>query len=465
MLRPRLLDGVAFGLLTIVTPRFLPAQVLVRGLAYDSLARRPLAGATIILQQLNRATIADSAGRFTLDSLAPGRYVLLLADSELDAVGLPTIATGFEVADRPVEVMVTVPSIRTLWRHLCGTDSIGADSGIVFGTVRDLATDSLLAGMTVGLSWPVIEITDSKHVRVDQRSTRTQTDSTGLYRTCGVGTEINVQAQAGDERWTTGIIQLMLTPRPLARRDFVVSRDPAWLSVLRGKVRSDVGQPIPAAMVIVDGQDSAATDAAGRFTLAHVFGGTQWLRVRATGFAPLERSVDVVRVDQELALDLQAIVLMDTIKVVASIVSPQMREFAERRRVGSGYSLQGEEIRKAANLQSVFRQFPSLIVAPRMTAAPTLINGRPVPPSGEAADTRFPGSFAVFMSRGAMMSSYCLANLFIDGIESVWDQIGSYKPEDIIGIEVYPRQSVVPTRFQKISSGCGAVLVWTKELR
>jgi hypothetical protein len=465
MLRPRLLDGVAFGLLTIVTPRFLPAQVLVRGLAYDSLARRPLAGAAIILQHLNRATIADSAGRFAIDSVPPGRHVLFLADSALDAVGLPTIVTRFEVAERPVDVMVTVPSIRTLWRYLCATDSIGADSGVVFGTVRDADTDSLLAGMHVGLAWPVLELTDSKHVRVDRRSTTARTDSAGSYRVCGVGTEVNVQAQAGDDRSATGIVELMLAPRPIARRDFLVRRDPGRFSVLRGQLRSDVGRPIPSAIVLVEGEDSAVTDASGRFTLDHVSAGTQWLRARAAGYAPLERSVDVVGLDPELTLELRAIVLMDTIKVVASTVSRQLQEFAERRRVGSGYSLQGEQIKRASNLESVFRQFPSLIVAPRVIPGPTLVNGSPLPFSGEAGDTRFPGSFAVYMSRGAMLSSHCLADLFIDGIESVWDQIGSYKPEDIVGIEVYPRQSQVPPRFQKISSGCGTVLVWTKQLR
>lgn len=465
MPRSRLLARVVFGLATIVTPRFLVAQVLVHGLAYDSLAHRPLGGATIIVQNLNRATLTDSAGRFVLDSVPRGRHVLFLADSELDAVGLPTIVTGFEVAERPVDVMVTVPSIRTLWRYLCATDSIGADSGIVFGTVRDADTDSLLAGMHVDLAWPVLELTDAKHVRVDRRSTMARADSAGSYRACGVATEVNVQAQAGDDRSATGIVELMLASRPIARRDFLVTRDRGRFRVVRGHVRSDAGRPIPSAMVIVDGEDSAVTDAGGRFTLGHVLGGTRWLRVRAAGYTPFERSVDVTRADAELALELRGIVLLDTITVVARAVPRGMQEFAERRRIGSGYSLQGEAIKRASTLESVFRQFPSLIVAPRITFVSTVVNGTPVPFSGEMGDTPSPGSFAVYMSRGAMLSSYCLANLFIDGIESVWDQIGSYKPEDIVGIEVYPRQSQVPPRFQKISSGCGTVLVWTKQLR
>lgn len=472
MTRLRLLVGGAFGCLTIVPPCVLPAQALIHGLVYDSLARRPLAGATLILQSLHRATVTDSAGRFTLDSVPPGRHAVFLADSELDAIGLPTILTTLEVPEAPaVNVVVAVPSVATLWRSVCGTEPMRADSGIVFGTIRDTDTGSLLAGIQVELAWPVLQLTAAKQVRVERRSANAWTDSAGSYRACGVATEVNVQAQAGDERSATGIVELMLAPRPIARQDFLIDRTggvtaaPRRFRTLRGQVLSDAGRPIPSAVVVVEGQDSGMTDAEGRFALDHVAGGTQWLSVRATGYTPVARSADVRGSNTELAVSLQPIVLMDTITVVASTIPRAMQEFAERRRLGTGSSLEGDQIKKAANLESVFRQFPSLLVGPRVNPTPTLINGTPLPFSGEASDTRFPGSFAVYMSRGAMLGSYCLANLFIDGMEAVWDQIGSYKPQDIAGIEVYPLQSQVPLRFQKISSGCGVVLVWTRQLR
>ena len=144
----------------------------------------------------------------------------------------------------------------------------------------------------------------------------------------------------------------------------------------------------------------------------------------------------------------------------------ELREFEERRRVGFGYSLRGEEIKKASNLRSVMQQLPSLIVGPRVVRTPIVVRGDIVlPASGDVHDAEAPGTFNVYMRRDAIGSAYCLANLYVDGIKSYWEQLGGYKPEDIAGVEVYPRQSLVPIRFQDISSGCGVVLVWTKSLR
>jgi carboxypeptidase family protein len=466
MVRPRL-SALTFALFL---PGILSAQGRLRGVAFDSLLGRPLAGATVWLQDLNRSAFTDSAGRFVLDSVPPGRHVFLLAHPDLDSAGLGTVAAAITVA-RDQDVALAVPSLATFWRWLCGSESIGADSGIVFGSVRDMDSERLLAGAVVSVFWPKLQVTDSLQVRMDEETDSATTDSIGSYHVCGVGMNLatSVRARAGAS--FTGMVQVATVPRPLTRRDFAVSRLPAaggqWRSVIHGRVETENGHPISRARVTVDGADSTVTDAQGVFLLPHLPGGTQWLRSRAVGFAPLERAVDLSSGDTtKLRIQLQSVTILDTITSVATRALPRaLQEFEERRRAGFGYSLAAAEIKRASNVRSVMQRFPALIVGPRMSSEAVSVGGQVIQSTPDLREAQAPGTFAVYMKRDATLSGYCLANLYIDSIESAWEQLASYKPDELVGIEVYPRESLIPIRFQKVSSGCGAVLVWTKRVR
>ncbi|HMA41170.1 MAG TPA: carboxypeptidase regulatory-like domain-containing protein, partial [Gemmatimonadales bacterium] len=140
--------GLTVALAAFMISTGLGAQGRLHGVAYDSLLGRPLAGASVWLRDLNRSTLTDSSGRFVLDSVPPGRHVFLLAHPDLDSAGLGIVAAAVTVAPG-TEVTLAVPSIGTVWRRLCGRDSIGADSAIVFGSVRDADSQALLSGVTV----------------------------------------------------------------------------------------------------------------------------------------------------------------------------------------------------------------------------------------------------------------------------------------------------------------------------
>ncbi len=71
------------------------------------------------------------------------------------------------------------------------------------------------------------------------------------------------------------------------------------------------------------------------------------------------------------------------------------------------------------------------------------------------ADSAAPG-----VARG-----YCAATIFIDGLQSSVEALGAYRTEELVGVEVYPRGSTAPGRYQRLDSECGVVLVWTKYLR
>jgi carboxypeptidase family protein len=428
--------------------RALPAQGRLHGVAFDSLLGRPLAGATVWLQDLNRSAFTDSSGRFTLDSVPAGRHVFLLAHPDLDSAGLGTVAAAITVA-RGVDVALAVPSIGTLWRRLCGREISGPDSAIVFGSVRDADSRVPLSGVTATVVWPRLHINDSLQLRVESLADSARTDSTGSYRVCGVATGMNVRAQAHAGPFATGVVQLTASTRPVARRDFTLSLtlqiadSGRGSSELRGRVRTEGGRPVPGAVVAIEGVDSTASDGEGRFALGRLPGGTQWLRVRAVGFGPLESAVDVPgSAAKTMDLELRSVTVVDTITVVATgRMARVLQELEERRKSGFGYALRQEEIQRRVTVRSVMQSVPSVNVQG---------NGL---------------SFTVLMQGGSIMRGYCVADLRIDGVPATWDQMSTYQPQDLVAVEVYPRASLVPIRYQSISSGCGMVLVWTKNLQ
>jgi hypothetical protein len=444
MMRGRRLMVLTFALAAISGT--LNGQGHLRGVAYDSLLRQPLAGATVWLRDLARSAFTDSAGRFVMDSVPSGPHVFLLSHPDLDSAGLGTIAASVTVADGK-DVVLAVPSIRTWWDRLCGRGSIGADSAIVLGSVQDADARALLSGVTVTVVWPYLDMSDTHHLRVEIRADSATTDSTGTYRICGVATGTSVQAQARAGPHTTGIVQIMARARPVARRDFSLSLvqvadSERGSGALRGQIRSEGGRAVAGAVVVLEGVDSTVSGSEGRFALDRLPGGTQWLRARALGFAPQETAVDLPSTGvMTLNLDLRPITVLDTITVVATArLAGVLREFEERRKAGFGYSLRQDELQKRGTILSVLQSVPSVTV------------------QGTT------GSFAVLMLAGSLSRGFCVADLRIDGVTSTWDQLSSYRPQDLVAVEVYPRASIVPARYQNISSGCGMVLVWTKYL-
>jgi len=126
--------------------------VSVRGVAFDSLRGRPLAGAFVTLD--GAANVAsDSAGRFRFDGVRPGTHTLAVQHAALDSAGLTGIASQVAVVDGTEDVRIATPSFATLWRSFCGPAKPPADSGFVFGTVADARTGARLAGASVDLGW------------------------------------------------------------------------------------------------------------------------------------------------------------------------------------------------------------------------------------------------------------------------------------------------------------------------
>src|SRR5688500_18555648 len=81
----------------------------VSGVVHDSIARRPLAGATVQLVatdsigRFGRTTVSDSLGRFSIADVPEGRYRLGFFHAKLDSLGVDAPLREVYV-DRPLRV-------------------------------------------------------------------------------------------------------------------------------------------------------------------------------------------------------------------------------------------------------------------------------------------------------------------------------------------------------------------------
>src|SRR5438034_11735506 len=84
-----LLSGLGLLLAAPVRAQSPAPSGVLHGVVYDSLiTRAPLEGADVWIESTNRMARSDAGGRFTLDALLPGRYVLTFYHPILDSAGI-----------------------------------------------------------------------------------------------------------------------------------------------------------------------------------------------------------------------------------------------------------------------------------------------------------------------------------------------------------------------------------------
>jgi len=437
------------SLLLLVVPQIAAAQRSVEGTVYDSLLHAPLPGADVWVRGSARHAETGSDGRFRVDSIAPGRYTLLVSHPGLDSAGLFTLAVPITITADQTPVYVATPSLATLWRRRCGQDLLTrSDSGLIFGFVQDATTRAHLAGAGVLLQWLRIVQTDPVHVVTQPRDLTVKTDSTGTYYACGVANDMKIALRAYAQHDSSGLIDLQVGARGVGRQDLMVALAPAHQTgVVRGQAVTFEQTAVWGGRVSVREGTSTRIDDNGTFIIRGVTPGTQWVNVQAIGRAPLGQAVDV-RPGETTWVNVTLGPLPLTLAPVRVVgqASRMLSDFEERRRAGSGLGYyRGEaEIAGMASMRSVLSSMPSI----------QLVRGQ--------GNTDF---MALLPNPGIGGRGWCVAALYIDGFQADWDQLQTYKPKDLVGVEMYPRASSAPIQYQQVATGCGVVLVWTKYLK
>ncbi len=393
----RAIAGLAMATSSI--PGVLAAQHYgsrVDGTVRDSLAGRPLAGARVELvpaaarESAGYSVDADADGKFRLDSVAPGRYVIGFAHPRLDSLGLILGPRVLEVGTAAaIRADLAVPSARGIGAVLCGIQRDG--TGALLGRVLDADEGGPVSTGTVLIRWGEIQV-DSTGVQRVLRGVRATVGAGGRFAACGVPTGVAVLVQARaltthpagainagpaadsigratiTEAASDGI-EITLDPadpvrfrdlfvpstslRPAAARDSLaradVVADRAVTSRIAGRILKPDGQPLAGARVRArtsqfDARE-AVTNADGYYLLDALRSGTQTIEVIAIGYMPSRNAVDL-RPTGAMTFDLR---LQRTVEVLApvSVYTAPVRassEFAIRRRQGSGVFLSGETL-------------------------------------------------------------------------------------------------------------------------
>jgi hypothetical protein len=266
-------------------------------------------------------------------------------------------------------------------------------------------------------------------------------------------------------RWTTSVLLAFAAVR-------AADAQPRWI---RGVVLDNRDQPIVAAVVIAAGGAGAITDDSGRFRVEIPHRDRITFDVRRVGFMP-SRMTLLAGGDTAIA-----VLLLPSVQQVTgvSVTAPAMRPAAldgferrmgERRRgAGTGHFITAADIEK----MGVYRTTQALQNLPSITVRRVTLDGR----------------YLIFGRTG--VGGECPATVFLDGIRlggtdgpiqrrSVRSTnrdvasrdggtaIDEYTtPQEIAGIEVYPRALLAPPQFQppvadSRAAHCAIVVVWTK---
>jgi len=431
----------------------------IRGTVFDSLLGVPLADAHVALLKGMPSTESDRHGRYVLDSVPAGPQVVTFWHPALDSVGLSNFAFPVTVqAGRATVLPLGVPSHATYWRAACGApQSAAADSGIVFGTVREAETGRRLAGARVAVMWLAVEWDSGGRWHPGRVGAEVRTDSLGTYYVCGAPVEELVKAQAAAGPFSSGVVDVLVDARGIARRDLSLSREALaarpdsapprtsrGLATVIGTVRGERGGVLPGAIASLDGvADTARVDAAGRFELHGAPSGSRMLMVRQVGYFAWRSQVDLRNRDTtRVDVTLEEATVLDTIRVTAAPeMSAVLEEISLRRLAGFGYTFGMSEIRQRFSLMSLFEGLPSVQV-----------EGRP--------DSFTLWTRAIY-SFGGGHGGYCRMKVYIDGYAADEQQLGELLPQQVAVVEVYPRPSIFLGRYEDPLSPCGVVLAWT----
>ena len=226
----------------------------------------------------------------------------------------------------------------------------------------------------------------------------------------------------------------------------------APLGVIDGLVTDTNLVPLAGTEVtVLRSQVKVRTRENGRFRVLGTPAGAYLLIVRRVGYRPLTDLVEVMPSDTlRLTYALERVSpTLDTVVVTARQMSPRRREFDARRRLGMGEFMTQDEIenRAALELKDLLRTFKSVSVLPSYTKGPIA------------------EYFALGKRGGGVMQGECAMTVLTDGVQmpKPFDLNLMPPPREIAGIEVYAGSATVPAQYAALNSGCGVVLVWTRD--
>jgi len=450
----------------------------IQGIVKETARARGVKGASITLSRLEpeptlaRSAKPDEKGRYYLDSLPAGRYMIQLTHEALDSLELSLPAAEVNImAGQTADMSFSLPSSLALRDAVCRGLTVKRETGAIAGRVVDADSEQPLASADIAISWKEIEV-DRKTLRssAEQHESWVRTGPRGEYRVCNVptGSWLLIQLQyggragnavrvavSGEEAVAVRNLSLSVSEAPtLAALDSAgatvrgMDGEPtpddtatglllSGTAAVSGVVRGDGGRPLDDVEIrVVNAKPVTRTDAAGRYTLNGLPSGTQLLAVRRIGYLIGDVGVEL-RPNRTVRQDvlLRRVVSLDSIRVVAS--RSRWADFEWRRRnSASGRFFTANDLSKqhATELAPVIQHVGGF----------TIVGWGP--------------NAQVYSTAAKAGRPNCQqANVVIDGMDQA--TINMVPPHDIAALEVYAEAAGAPGQYR---AECGLILIWTK---
>jgi len=415
----------------------------IRGLAYDSLAFRPLAGALITAEPGGESAASDSLGRFMIYSAQ--RVMRLVAFHErADRLGLGELSATRPEGDgkweRPI---VATPGMNTAWARLCvgqrrPSNGLG---GILFGSTTAADGTTRVAGVGLVLQWQAMKSLLDSTPKFETMTVRS--DSLGGYIFCGVQEFGPAALVSSSSQYRTDNVLVDADAASLRRVDLMLgaTAGPTSTATVQGRVVDENGASVPAAMVVFGGSKTEIMSGPnGRFTINEVPTGSRMVSARKIGYVTVAKQLDVLeRGVTGLEVLVEKGTLVEQVNVRATrIKSRDATELDERRVSGLGRFVDSTHFAKYAEVRQALDLLPGI----------------------RTQVGRVPGDFVI---RGR---SNCMASLWVNAVRepNTADNLLARLPKsEIAALEIFNNEMQAPARFQTAGNQCAVIVVWTKQ--
>ena len=440
----------------------------------------PLPGALVAIDATGDTVLTDERGRWAIFPVFPGRYEVVAADTSYSAF-ISARVTKTEVDITPTEqkdVRLELPSRAESVRKLCGDANAPGPTSTLLGRIVDSAgTNRVPKGIRISGTWLGRATEMNGQLRWSNEGDSIEPDDKGRFSFCGVPREKALHLAIG--RLGVRVADTLLTIEPSTEVQELtwrmsldaltnpVAQQPARLE---GHVtRQSGGAPLAGVDLWLSSLDRhAATDATGAFVFDTVPAGYHLLQVRQIGFAAQQDTLRLAAgraTTRDYALD-QRGTQLDTVRTIADearYLSPALRGFEDRRaKRTSGYFLAGPELRprEGETLASlILGRAPGLKIVPGVSGGAYLAS-------------------TIKQCQGRAMSTIdqckpCYVTTYVDGAQTYTadglnpnaepQDINHFSISQVAGVEFYPRDATAPPGFIAARSGCGLLLLWTRE--
>ena len=423
----------------------------ITGVVIDSLNRRYLAGAEIVIEAGTAAVQTDSLGKFTIDGVAPGTYQVGVFHPVLDTLGTALLTQPFRLgADSSAFVLIAVPSATTLIRRACRVQTGPYGESAVIGHVKDPESLAPVAGAEVSIAWTEIEISKESGLRRYPHLMLDSTDASGAFRICGLPNSMEATLLARRGSAATAEIPISLGEKPveLLARTVLLSpvdaRAKSGNAAVSGTVLLEPSRTRAGTRVELVGTGVVTvTNEKGEFAMRNLPSGSKVLLVRHVGFVAAVVPVDLSsREEKRVSIKLTKFVeTMDPVLVTARREAALDKVgFTQRSKTGMGYYMGPERLEHMHPpfVTDLLRQVPGLRVL-------RSFNGDII------TSTRTTGNGCV--------QYYLDDTPYSEMIPGDINNIVTGK--EVMALEVY-QGGVVPPQYERSGASCVTIILWTR---